>query len=234
MCDRRAWLDDNILVTKRGIASRKRRFLALGLTLLSLSCVGLFSIAFASWNFEGGGTGGPAYVSGIETDVGTVVDFSGTSYLRLTASSVSAFNEQYGFVQPDGSFGNSGSVAALFYVNGSGISGKLGDSQFGIKVTGGFGDNAFALSGSYDYAFGTDNITEITSAEPYRVDGSTKTPGNDGSVTTDSLYVTDMKSISWLCVWFDFAVPEGFSWPTLNSQIQTSGFDLGILLEARS
>ena len=195
------------------MASRKRRFLALGLTLLSLSCVGLFSVAFASWNFDEAGAAGPAVISGIDANVGTVVDFSGTSYLRLTASSVSAFNEEYGFVQPDGSFGNSGSVAALFYVNGN---------------------NAFALSGSYDYAFGTDNITEITSAEPYRVDGSTKTPGNDGSVTTDSLYVTDMKSISWLCVWFDFAVPEGFSWPTLNSQIQTSGFDLGILLEARS
>ena len=233
MCDRRAWLDDNILVTKRGIASRKRRFLALGLTLLSLSCVGLFSVAFASWNFDEAGAAGPAVISGIDANVGTVVDFSGTSYLRLTASSVSAFNEQYGFVQPDGSFGNSGSVAALFYVNGSGISDKLGDSQFGIKVTGGFGDNAFALSGSYDYAFGADNISEIASAEPYRADGSTKTPGSDGSVTTDLLSVTDMTTISWLCVWFDFSVPDSSAWPTLESDIKAAGFNLNILLEVR-
>lgn len=234
MCDRRTWLDDNILVTKRGIASRKRRFLALGLTLLSLSCVGLFSVAFASWNFDEAGAARPAVISGIDANVGTVVDFSGTSYLRLTASSVSAFNEQYGFVQPDGSFGNSGSVAALFYVNGSGISDKLGGSQFGIKVTGGFGNNSFALSGSYDYAFGAGNISEIASAEPSRVDGSIKTPGSDGSVTTDLLSVTDMTTISWLCVWFDFSVPDSSAWPTLESDIKAAGFRLNVLLEARS
>ena len=219
---------------KRGIASRKRRFLALGLTLLSLSCVGLFSVAFASWNFDEAGATGPAVISGIDANVGTVVDFSGTSYLRLTASSVSAFNEQYGFVQPDGSFGNSGSVAALFYVNGSGISSKLGDSQFGIKVTGGFGDNAFALSGSYDYAFGTENITDIASAESSRVDGGTKTPGSDGSVTTDLLSAADMTTVSWLCIWFDFSVPDSSAWPTLESDIKAAGLNLSILLEARS
>ena len=54
VCDRRATLDDNMPVTKRGLASRKRRMAALGMTLLSFACVGLFSIAFASWNFEGG------------------------------------------------------------------------------------------------------------------------------------------------------------------------------------
>ena len=207
---------------------------ALGMTLLSFACVGLFSIAFASWNFEGGGTGGPAYVSGIKTDVGTVVNFDDPSYFRLTASSISDFSTEYGFVQPDGSFGNSGSIATLFYVNGSSIAGRLGGDSFAIQITGGFGSSSFTLSGSYDYAFGEAGVSDIDAAEPSRVDGTTKALGSDGRLTTDWLSSTDMGSVSWLCVWFDFSVPDGFPWSTLNSEVQAAGFNLSVLFEARA
>ncbi len=221
-------------MTKRGIASRKRRMAALGMTLLSFASIGLFSIAFASWNFEGGGAGGPAFVSGIEADVGTVVDFDDPSYFRLTASSISDFSTEYGFVQPDGSFGNSGSIAALFYVNGSSIGNRLGGNSFAIQVTGGFGSSSFALSGSYDYAFGDSSVSDVDAAEPYRADGPTKAVGSDGRLTTDWLSSTDMGAVSWLCVWFDFSVSDGFSWNTLNSQVQAAGFNLSVLFEARA
>lgn len=210
------------------MASRKRRFLALGLTLLSLSCVGLFSVAFASWEFDTTGV----VLSGINTNVGTVVDFNDPAYLRLTTSSISALNTEYGFVQPDGSFGSTGEIAALFYVNGSSISSELGGSSFSLKVTGGFGSESFVLSGSYDYAFGTKNISDIASAESSRMDGGIKTLGSDGSVTTDSLFTANMQTISWLCVWFDFSVPNSSGWPTFESDFKNSGFKLNVLLEA--
>ena len=207
---------------------------ALGMTLLSFACVGLFSIAFASWNFEGGGTGGPAYVSGIETDVGTVVDFDDPSYFRLTASSISDFSSEHGFVQPDGTFGNSGSVAVLFYVNGRSVADKLGGNSFAIQITGGFGNNTFSLSGSYDYGFGEKSISDIDLAEPYRIDGQTKTLESDGRLKTDWLSTTDMDNVSWLCVWFDFSVPDGYSWNSLSSEVRAAGFNLSVLFEART